>query len=56
MNKIKLRILYNEKPIARWIVDEKQKKIIEALVGKDVFCDNISFEFFEEEERFLDLT
>lgn len=56
MNKFKLRIYYGEEPIARWVIDEKQKRIIEALAGKDVFCDNVSFEFLEEEERFLDLT
>lgn len=56
MNKFKLRIYYDEEPIARWVIDEKQKRIIEALVGKDIFYDNVRFEFFEEEERFLDLT
>jgi hypothetical protein len=56
MNKFKLRILYDEEPIARWIVDEKQKRIIEALAGKDIFYNEVRFEFFEEEERFIDLT
>ena len=48
MNKFKLRIYYDEEPIARWVIDEKQKRIIEALVGKDIFYDNVRFEFLKK--------
>ena len=56
MNKFKLRIYYDEELVARWMVDEKQKRIIEALAGQSLFYDDVRFEFLEEEEHFKDLT
>lgn len=54
--KIKVRIYYEEELVARWIVDEKQKRLIEALAGKSLFYDDVRFEFMEEEEHYKDFT
>lgn len=54
--KIKVRIYYEEEIVARWIVDEKQKRLIEALAGKSLFYADVRFEFMEEEEHYKDFT
>ena len=48
MNKFKLRIYYEEELIARWMVDEKQKRIIEALVGNDLFMKMFILNFLKK--------
>ena len=54
--KIKVRIYYEDELVARWLIDEKQKRLIEALAGHGLFYDDARFEFMEEEEHFKDLT
>ena len=54
--KVKVRIYYEEELVARWIVDEKQRKLIEALAGQNLFYDDVRFEFMEEEEHYKDFT
>ena len=54
--KTKVRIYYEEELVARWIVDEKQRRLIEALVGQNLFYDDVRFEFMEEEEHYKDFT
>ena len=54
--KVKVRIYYEEELVARWIVDEKQRRLIEALAGKSLFYDDVRFEFMEEEEHYKDFT
>lgn len=56
MNKFKLRIYYEEELVALWIVNEKQKKVIEELAEQQLFYDEVRFEFLGEEEQFRDLT
>lgn len=56
MNKFKLRIYYEEELVALWIVNEKQKKIIEELAKQELFYEEVRFEFLGEEEQFRDLT
>ena len=56
MNKFKLRIYYEQELVALWIVNEKQKKIIEALAKENLFYEEVRFEFLGEEEQFRDLT
>ena len=53
--KVKVRIYYEEELVARWIIDEKQKKLIEALAGKSLFYDDVRFDFMEE-EHYKDFT
>lgn len=56
MDKFKLRIYYEDELVARWIVDERQKRIIEALAEQNLFYEEVRFEFYEKEEDFKDLT
>lgn len=54
--KIKMRVFDDGKLILRWLINEKQMKIIQALVGAEVFFDEIKFEFEEDTEVYKDLT
>ena len=54
--KIKMRVFDDGKLILRWIINEKQMKIIQALIGVGVFFDEIRFEFEEDTEVYKDLT
>ena len=54
--RIKVRIYYAEELEDRWIIDAKQKKLIEALIGKGLFYEDVRFEFMEEEEHYKDFT
>lgn len=54
--KIKMRVFDDGKLILRWIINEKQMKIIQALAGVGVFFDEIRFEFEEDTEVYKDLT
>ena len=49
MNKFKLRIYYEGELVALWIVNEKQKKVIEELAKQELFYEEVRFEFLGEE-------
>lgn len=56
MKKFRLRVYYENELVARWMIEEKQKRIIEALIEENLFYEEVRFEFLEEEEHFKDLT
>lgn len=51
-----VRIYQNGLLIDKWKINEKQKKIIYALVGKGLFYENVDFEIEEEREYYKDFT
>ena len=51
-----IRIYRNGILIDKWKINEKQKKIIYALVGKGLFYENVDFEIEEEREYYKDFT
>lgn len=57
MEKIYHVRIYNDGELVdKWKVNEKQKRIIQALVGKNLFYEDVNFEIEEEEEHYKDFT
>ena len=54
--KIKMRVFDDGKLILRWLISEKQMKIIQALVEVGIFFDEVRFEFEEDTDVYKDLT
>lgn len=52
----RVRIYCDGDLIDKWKINEKQKQIIHALIGKNIFYDEVSFEIEEEEEHYKDFT
>ena len=52
----RVRIYSDEELVDRWKINEKQKQIIHALVGKNLFYEDVQFVIEEEEEHYKDFT
>lgn len=49
--------IYNDgELIDRWKINEKQKQIIYALIGKGLFYEEVNFKVEEEEKHYKDFT
>ena len=46
--KYRVRIMDDGRLVDRWLVNEKQKDVIEALIERDLFFDEVKIEFEEE--------
>lgn len=51
-----VRIYIDGELVAKWKINEKQKQIIYALIGKSLFSENINFEIKAEAEDYKDFT
>lgn len=52
----RVRIYSDGELIDKWKINEKQKQVIQALVGKNLFYEDVNFEIEEEEEHYKDFT
>lgn len=52
----RVRIYNDGELVDKWKINERQKQIIHALVGKNLFYEDVSFEIEEEEEHYKDFT
>lgn len=52
----RVRIYSDGELVDRWKINEKQKQIIYALVGKGLFYEDVDFEIEEEKEYYKDFT
>lgn len=52
----RVRVYNDGRLIDKWKINEKQKQIIYALVGKGLFYENVDFEIEEEREYYKDFT
>lgn len=54
--KYRVRITDDGELVGRWLVNEKQKDVIEALSERGLFFDEVKIEIEEETEVYKDLT
>lgn len=54
--KYRVRIIDEGRLVDRWIINEKQKAVIEVLIEKGVFFDEVEIEIEEGLELYKDLT
>ena len=53
----RVRIYCDGDLVDKWKVNEKQKQIIHALIGKNIFYDEVTFEIEEDkEDNYKDFT
>lgn len=52
----RVRIYSEEELVDKWKINEKQKQIIHALIGKNLFYEDVKFVIEEEEELYKDFT
>lgn len=54
--KYRVRITDEGELVGRWLINEKQKDVIEALIEESLFFDEVKIEIEEETELYKDLT
>lgn len=54
--KYRVRITDDGRLVDRWLVNEKQKDVIEGLIEKNLFYGEVKIEIEEETEVYKDLT
>ena len=47
----RVRIYSDGELIDKWKINEKQKRVIQALVGKNLFYEDVNFEIEEDKEE-----
>ena len=52
----RVRIYSDGELVDKWKINEKQKRIIDALVEANLFYKDVNFEFEEEEDHYEDFT
>lgn len=56
VKRYRVRIFCGDDLLYRWIINEKQKSMIDALIEADLFFEDIHFEIEEDTEIYRNLT